>query len=1164
MKSGWQGNGARSLYLLVPAFVFLIFLSACSQADRQLVDKLNDISYAYHYRNLDSTEVYARRAFSASEGYKTGRAEALNNLAFVSIMRMDYAKAYKQLEEVKRITNNQIELLIADVQLMRLCQRESRNKEFYEHRERAMRSQRRIDEEREMLSERGNARLLYAQSEFAIVTSTYYYYVGLEQPSIDAINQINVDELLNDTAQYLNYLYNIGAGGIITQGSQEEINQSEFDLLLRCFMLAVQGHYPSWEANSMQAISEHLMDASARKKLIADNLPAMKYINSEEMPDSLLAGYLAQESLNIFKGLGDVYQTAGAYRTLASCYMAINDYTSALTCLHDALETDTLIEQAPDLVASIHEQLTVAYAAIDDKFHSDIHRNVYLDKQEQTRQDRQLEARAEQLERSSRQLNVMIVAVILTILVVAALIYIFDFLRRKSVKKNSMEQLLQPLEEWRKENNREMELLNEHYEEVNENYAISLIHIQKNKKRNLENRAKVFLVNSIMPFIDRMIHEVKHLEAHDESEEKRRERYEYVAELTDKINDYNEVLTQWIQLRQGELSLHIESFDLQSLFNTVQKSRMAFQLKGITLDVLPTEAVVKADKVLTLFMINTMADNARKFTSKGGRVTIGAEETPQYVEISISDTGSGMTEEELENVFTRKVITDNAHLSSHGFGLMNCKGIIEKYRKISQIFSVCDIAAESQKGKGSRFFFRLPKGIVKALLALLSMTFALSVHAASTPLLIRAAQFADSAYYSNLNATYSRTLEYGDSVRKYVNLVYHSLRPESTDTLLANGSTSAEPPEIRWFHDSVAINYDVILDIRNETAIAALALHKWPLYRYNNKVYTQLFKEKSADASLGAYCQAMQKSESNKTVAVFILVLLLFLLFPAYYLLYYRHQLYYRFCLERVQNINNILLTADEPKEKLRMIESLSSEKFPPMLMRVVEQIKQALHEYIDLVDERQTSIELAEDECRRAEYENEKLHISNSVLDNCLSTLKHETMYYPSRIRQLIDGTDDNITAISELVNYYKELYALLSEQSMRQVDAVKYECKPVPVSAILPNVSSSLTTLGDKDMLTYLFELLRQQSGQKQLQVDVREKDAHYIVFRVAMPELNLSPEEQTALFTPSMGHLPYLLCRQIVRDHSQLTARRGCGIIAEARPEGGTNIIVTLSKG
>ena len=1130
-----------------------------------MVDKLNDISYAYHYRNLDSTAIYAQKALQLAEDYSAGKAEALNNLAFVSIMRMDYAHAYSLLAEVHRITNNQIELFIADVQQMRLCQRESRNKEFYEHREQALRSQRRIDEEREMLSARENARLLYAQSEFAIVTSTYYYYVGLEQPSIDAMNSIRADELENDTAQYLNYLYNIGAGGIITQGTQEEISHEEFDYLLRCYMLATKGSYPFWEANSMQAISEHLIDAAARRSLIASNLPAIKFINSDEMPDSLLAGYLAQKSLAMFRDFGDVYQTAGAYRTLASCYVAIDDYRSALICLNDALHADTLIEQAPDLVASIHEQLSVAYSAIDDKYHSDHHRNVYLDQQEQTRQDRQLEARAEKLERSSRQLNVMIVAVIFMILAVAALIYIFDRLRRRSDKKNSMEQLLQPLEEWRKKNKQEMQLLSDRYEEVNEHYAINLIHIRKNKRRNLENRAKVFLVNSITPFIDRMIHEVRRLEAHDESPDKRRERYEYMVELTDNINSYNDVLTQWIQLRQGELSLHIESFALQSLFNTVMKSRMAFQLKGIALNVEPTAAWVKADRVLTLFMINTMADNARKFTPKGGSVTISAEETASYVEISIADTGQGMSPEELQSVFSRKVIVDNGQstAASHGFGLMNCKGIIEKYRKISQIFSVCQITAESQQGEGSRFAFRLPKGMARAIVALCCSLASLTSWAAQTPMM-RAAQFADSAYYSNVQGTYALTLQYADSVRHYVNDTYRQLRPESTDTLLPHGSTSAEPPEVRWFHDSVRVNYDVILDIRNETAIAALALHQWPLYRYNNKVYTQLFKELSADASLGAYCRAMQRSESNKTIAVIMLILLLILLFPAYYLLYYRHRLYYRFCLERVERINAILLSADEPRRKLQLIDSLSSDKFPPMLLSVVEQVKQALHESIAVADERQSSIELAEDECRRAEYENEKLHISNSVLDNCLSTLKHETMYYPSRIRQLIDGTDSHLTAISELVVYYKELYSLLSQQSMRQVDAVKYDCRLVPVADVLPHCRSELRLLGDRDMLAWLFELLRQQAATTPLQVEVSATDdQQYAVFRVAMPTLQLSAAECAQLFAPSMAHLPFLLCRQIVRDHSQLTARRGCGMRAEPRPEGGTTIIVTLSK-
>lgn len=143
---------------------------------------------------------------------------------------------------------------------------------------------------------------------------------------------------------------------------------------------------------------------------------------------------------------------------------------------------------------------------------------------------------------------------------------------------------------------------------------------------------------------------------------------------------------------------------------------MGFQLKGIRLDVQPTQLSVKADRILTLFMVNTIADNARKFTQQGGTVTVSATEGDKFVEVSVSDTGKGMTEQELSGIFDHKIY------NGHGFGLMNCRGIIDKYRKISPIFSVCCLSAESAPGRGSRFFFRLPKGIVRAVMALLVLT----------------------------------------------------------------------------------------------------------------------------------------------------------------------------------------------------------------------------------------------------------------------------------------------------------------------------------------------------------------------------------------------------------------------------------------------------------
>ena len=1048
-----------------------ILLSACSRPDRDAVDKLNARSYASHYRDVDSAQHYAEQAYALSGSYGEGRAEACNNKAFVCIVRMQYDQAEQLLEEALQASDNQVECMVAYVPQMRLCQRRSRNREFHEFRELADRALSRINEERDDLSPRLQWRLRYAESEYAIVNSTYYYYVGLEEKSIRALREINLAEVQRDTAQWLNYLYNVGAGGIITQGSPQEINQQEFDQLMRCFLMARQADYPFFAANALEALSEHLMDDASRRQLLADNLPALKFINPENVDEDMLAGWLAENALYIFEQYGDIYQIAGAYRTLASCFRQIGDYESALYNLEQAL-SDSLIYQAPDLVASIREQLSVAYAAIDDKQQSDYNRNQYLDLQETTRQDRQLEARASQYEKTAVQLNIMMGAVVIAIVLLLFSLWLFNHMNRKHATEDLSDDL---------------------FEQKREELAVQRLRVENAERLNLEQRAKISLVNSVTPFIDRIIHETGRLEG-----EGREERLDYVRELTDQINAYNDVLTYWIQLRQGDLSLHIESFSLQTLFDILAKSRTSFQMKGVDLTVEPTEAVVKADKVLTLFMLNTIADNARKFTGRDGRVTVSASELADSVEIAVEDTGQGMTEEQLAHLFDPKPIRQDNLQTSHGFGLLNCKGIIEKYRKVSQIFSVCTIAATSTPGKGSRLFFRLPKGVVRLWLAVIMMTGSLLCQAAAPTDLSRASAYADSAYFSNLHGTFERTLLFADSCRSCLNRHYLQQNPRGRYLMRRMGSLSLLAPEIMWFHDSVKTNYHVILDIRNESAVAALALHEWQLYSYNNRIYTQLFKEMSADNTLGDYCRAMQQSQTNKTIAVILLVLLLLAIVPAYYLLYYRHRLYDRFLRER----------------------------------------------------QRETSLEMLDDEIRKAELEDGNLHVSNAVLDNCLSALKHETMYYPSRIRQLLDAGD--MVSLGEVTGYYRELYGVLSQQAMHQVERKRLHLKPLEGGV-----------LGDESLIRYLYEILRKYAGQKKLDMTFSETDGPYVEVRVPMPALKLSEQEAADLFTPSKENIPFLLCRQIVRDHGEATNRRGCGIRAEVNGDG-TTVVITLPAG
>ena len=1137
--------------------VGIFLLSACQSEYKTQVDRLNDISYSYHYRNLDSTKHYAEKALNLSQNYDNGHAEALNNLAFVSIVRMHYDNAYKLLNTTLKTTDNQIELLVADVQFMRLCQRQSRNKDFYIYRESAIHRLRRIKEEQSTLTLRQQKRLTYAKSEFDIVNSTYFYYIGLRKQAIEALNNIDpYGAIQQDTAQLLSYYYNIGSGGMISSGTGKEIIQKEFDYLMKSYLLSRQHNYPYWEANSMQAISEHLQDTKQRNMLIADNLPVMKYLNIDHMPDSLLAGNLAQRALNIFVKYGDVYQIAGAYRTLAQCYWHIHDYHSANICLNDALFRDTVINQAPALVASIREQMSLVYSAIDNKMQSDFNRNIYLDMQEKTRQDRQLEARADQLNKSASTLNYMIGAVVFMIVIVVILLIIFDRMRVRSDKKFSMKRLIAPLNEWQ-ERERVIRLKREEdFEQVDEQIKMENLHLSDNLRRNIEQRAKIALVNSITPLIDRIIHEINCLRKRHETEKVREERYAYISELTDQISEYNNVLTQWIQLRQGQLSIRVESFALQDLFNIVAKGYMSFKLKGISLKVSPTKDVVKADKTLTLFMINTLADNARKYTQQGGCVKIYSRSTENTVDIVIEDNGLGMSEKQVSHLFDHKTIVDESlkegdsitDEKSHGFGLMNCKGIIDKYKKISSIFSICFIKAESELGKGSRFTFRLPKGTVRLLLCLFMSSISLS--AFSSPFLLKkAASFADSAYFCNLNERYHRTLDYADSCRTYLNKYYRTLKLHDSNDTLRYIETDVIPPEISWYHKHLRFDYNVILDIRNETAVANLALHEWDAYHYNNRVYTLLFRETSADNSLGEYVRVMQRSENNKNVAIILLVLLLISIFPAYYFLYYRHRLYYRLAVDRVNMINSVLLSNISSHEKLSQINEIWAQTSVLLksttnkLNDVVSKIRIALSDKIEDDSKLTTNLELANDELHRIIYENQKLHVSNNVLDNCLSTLKHETMYYPSRIRQLVDEDKKDLNAIREVALYYKQLYALLSEQAMVQLD------NNLKVNSRLVN---------------YLFELIKKISGDSNIQRTVKDKDKLYAMICLELPSLHLTDAQCAVLFTPLSIDIHYMVCRQIVREIGETTNLRGCGISAsQLNGSQGTLIEITLPR-
>jgi signal transduction histidine kinase len=105
---------------------------------------------------------------------------------------------------------------------------------------------------------------------------------------------------------------------------------------------------------------------------------------------------------------------------------------------------------------------------------------------------------------------------------------------------------------------------------------------------------------------------------------------------------------------------------------------------------------------LSLVFVN-LIDNAIKYTSEKGTITIKAEAKNKDVLISVADTGMGIPKYDLVRIFERFYRVDkerSSELGGTGLGLSIVKHIIESHGG--------KVWAESEPNKGSTFYFTLP------------------------------------------------------------------------------------------------------------------------------------------------------------------------------------------------------------------------------------------------------------------------------------------------------------------------------------------------------------------------------------------------------------------------------------------------------------------------
>ncbi len=210
-------------------------------------------------------------------------------------------------------------------------------------------------------------------------------------------------------------------------------------------------------------------------------------------------------------------------------------------------------------------------------------------------------------------------------------------------------------------------------------------------------------MNAILGFTD-ILREVEDITPAD-----RKQAVEVIQDSGERLLSLINDLIDVSKIEAGEINLIYSEFKVSDVCERLsQQFGTEAASKGIMFNshgcVCQTGLSIISDRIRLLQVFSNLIKNALKFTNEGS-IEIGCKSSGEFVEFYVEDTGLGIRKEDQEvifNRFTRIVDSKTIGVEGTGLGLSISKAIVEKLGG--------EIGLESEEGKGSRFYFTVPKG----------------------------------------------------------------------------------------------------------------------------------------------------------------------------------------------------------------------------------------------------------------------------------------------------------------------------------------------------------------------------------------------------------------------------------------------------------------------